>query len=79
MGYCKVYTDGIPPKAKKNWQYVFQYIIDHAPGGQQMKDIYNSSTAVFVSMALAFVWAILYIYLMSFFAEYIAWGIIAIT
>lgn len=23
MGYCKVFTDGIPPKAKKNWVFVF--------------------------------------------------------
>jgi len=44
-----------------------------------MKDIYNASTAVFVSMALAFVWSVLYIYLMSIFAEYIAWGIIGLT
>lgn len=44
-----------------------------------MRDIYNSSTAVFVSMFLAFLWSIVYIYIMSLFAEYIAWGIIAIT
>jgi hypothetical protein len=44
-----------------------------------MKDMYNSSTAIFLSMFLAFIWSILYIYLMSIFAEYIAWGIIAIT
>jgi len=41
--------------------------------------MYNSSTAIFLSMFLAFFWAILYIYLMSAFAEYIAWGIIGIT
>ena len=76
MRICK--PTKLPADAKKNWVYVFNYLIDHAPGGGSLRDIYNSSTAVFVSMALAFVWSLLYIYLMSLFAEYIAWGIIAI-
>lgn len=76
---CKVNTDQMPENEKKNWIYIFNYIVNHAPGGAAMKDMYNSSTAIFLSMFLAFVWAILYIYLMSFFAEYIAWGIIGLT
>lgn len=76
---CKVNTDGMPEAEKKNWIYLFNYLVNHAPGGQSMKDMYNSSTAIFLSMFLAFVWAILYIYLMSAFAEYIAWGIIGLT
>lgn len=79
MGLCKPDMKSVPQGVKDNWTYVAKYIIDHAPGGQSMKDMYSSSTAIFMSMGLAFVWCVLYIYLMSFFAEYIAWAIIAIT
>ena len=36
-------------------------------------DLYNASRAVYSSMALALFWSILFIYLMSIFAEYLAW------
>lgn len=32
-----------------------------------------SSTSIFIAMGLAFVWSIVYIYLMSIFAEQLAW------
>jgi hypothetical protein len=79
MRMCTPDLDKVPTTIKENWKRVFDYIIDNAPGGQTMKDLYNSSTAIFLSMGLAFFWGILYIFLMSIFAEYIAWGIIAIT
>ena len=37
------------------------------------QDMYNSSTSMYVSMACAIVWSIVYIYLMSIFAEQLAW------
>ena len=79
MNICKPIASQLPESEKKNWKYIFDYVMEKAPGGQGMKDMYNSSTAIFLSMFLAFVWAILYIYLMSAFAEYIAWGIIGLT
>lgn len=34
MNICKVYTDGLSEGEKKNWVFIFTYILDHAPGGQ---------------------------------------------
>jgi hypothetical protein len=41
-----------------------------------LNDLYMSSRAVFWSMGLSFLYCIIFIYLMSFFAEYIAWAIV---
>lgn len=41
--------------------------------GTYFMDLYNSSRAVYWSMGLALFWSILFIYLMSIFAEYLAW------
>jgi hypothetical protein len=35
--------------------------------------MYKSSTSMYISMGLALVWSIIYIYLMSVFAETLAW------
>jgi choline transporter-like protein 2/4/5 len=47
--------------------------------GAKLKDLYLSSRAIYTSMALSFVICILYIYIMSIFAEYLAWGLIIVT
>jgi len=39
-------------------------------------NMYNSSRAIYSGVALAFVYSLLYIYMMSYFAEYIAWGLV---
>ena len=44
--------------------------------GGGVTDVYLSSRAVNWSIALSIVYCIIYIYLMSLFAEYIAWFII---
>lgn len=40
------------------------------------KNMYDSSTSVFISMAFAFLFSLAFIYLMSAFAEYLAKGLI---
>lgn len=42
-------------------------------------DLYRSSTAIFICVATAIIFCLAYIYLMSYFAEQIAWTVIAIT
>jgi len=49
------------------------------PAGKKLHDLYLSSRAIYWSIGMSLVYCILYIYLMSYFAEYIAWGIIAVT
>jgi F0F1-type ATP synthase assembly protein I len=47
--------------------------------GRSIQDLYRSSNAIFISMVMSIVYCILFIYLMSAFAEQIAWGIVVIT
>ena len=47
--------------------------------GVYLNDLYLSSTSIFYSMGTAFALCILYIYLMSIFAEYLAWGLVILT
>jgi hypothetical protein len=49
------------------------------PAGRQIQDLYLSSRAIYWSMALSFVYCLLFIYLMSYFAEFIAWGIVILV
>lgn len=47
--------------------------------GVYLNDLYLSSRAIYWSMATAFLLCVVYIYLMSVFAEYLAWGIVILT
>jgi hypothetical protein len=47
------------------------------PTGKGIKDLYLSSKAIYWSIGLSLVYSLLYIYLMSVAAEYIAWTMIA--
>lgn len=47
--------------------------------GVYLNDLYLSSTSIFYSMGTAFALCIAYIYLMSIFAEYLAWGLVILT
>ena len=41
--------------------------------GQVLNDIYLSSTSMYISFVTALVWSIVYIYILSLFAETLAW------
>jgi hypothetical protein len=47
--------------------------------GSVFKDLYLSSRAVTWSCLLSFVWCIIFIYVMSYFAEAIAWIVIVLV
>jgi len=48
------------------------------PAGKSIKDLYLSSRAIYWSIGLSLVYSLLYIYLMSVAAEFIAWAMIAL-
>jgi hypothetical protein len=33
MNICKVDTTGMPKDEKENWQFLFNFILNNAPGG----------------------------------------------
>ena len=44
-----------------------------SPAGSLFTDLYNSSNAIYSCFGLALVWSLIFIYLLSWFAEQIAW------
>lgn len=45
----------------------------NSAAGSVFQDMYKSSTSMYISMFLALVWSVVYIYLLSAFAECLAW------
>lgn len=60
------------------WKSALESMTNSGPG-VYLKDLYLSSRAIYYSMGAAFVLCILYIYIMSLFAEYLAWAIVILT
>lgn len=61
------------------WSAMLKDMLTENPTGRKIYDLYLSSRAIYWSMAMAIVYCIGYIYLMSIFAEYIAWTMIGLT
>lgn len=56
----------------KGYDYLMNWI-NESTVGVAFDDMYKAQTSIYISMALALVWAIAYIYLMSLYAETLAW------
>ena len=54
-------------------------MLESNKAGKQVMDLYKYSRAIYTSIATAIILCFAYIYLMSYFAEQIAWTIIGIT
>jgi hypothetical protein len=66
----------IPAKANENIQkkwHVIKTKLQDSAAGQYANDLYLSSTSCYISIAMSVVYCLVYIYLMSAFAETIAW------
>ena len=61
------------------WMAMLNDMLKNNPEGRQIYDLYLSSRAIYASIGMSIVYCIGYIYLMSIFAEYIAWAMIGLT
>jgi choline transporter-like protein 2/4/5 len=64
--------DALDANEVKGYDYLIKYL-EESPVGSVYQDLYKSSTSVYISMGLALVWSFIFIYFMSWFAEYLAW------
>lgn len=81
LGYCIPDISDLKkqdPNMYEAWKIAFKQLTNN-PAGRKLQDLYLSSRAIYASMALSLVYCILFIYLMSAFAEYIAWACIGLT
>ena len=72
MNFCV--PKSVPPTVKTSLNSIFENFKMAMPGGGTFfLDIYNTGAAVGVSFAMGLIYCLLFIYLMSFFAEVISW------
>lgn len=65
----------MPEDAQKNWNIIID-AVKKSPMFQELLYLSNSWKAILLSMGTSLALAIIYIYLMSLFAEYVAWGLV---
>jgi hypothetical protein len=64
--------EALTKEEMKGYDYLMNWI-NESTVGVAFDDMYKAQTSIYISMALALVWAIAYIYLMSLYAETLAW------
>lgn len=79
VNYCfPASTSELPDSFKEGWKLAFQTFMQN-PVGKYFNDMYLSSRAIYWSFALGVVYSFIFIYLMSAFAETIAWVCVALV
>jgi len=78
--YCAPVMSGKKETTEtKEFAAGFKTMLESNAAGKQLLDLYKSSTAIFISIAMAIILCFAFIYLMSYFAEQIAWTIVGIA
>jgi hypothetical protein len=73
LGYClPASTADLPQEIKAGYANAKAALMSN-PIGKYFNDMYLSSRAIYASFGMGVVYCLVYIYLMSWFAEYIAW------
>jgi len=72
VNYCIPDVATLPPDVKANWETAYKQFLDSA-AGSYVNDLFLTSTAIWISIAMAPVYCFLFVAIMSAFAEYIAW------
>lgn len=78
MDVCWPHWDDMSAEEKDNWDIIMIQLKKNVVYMQFM-NLYTAWKAILTSLATAFLLCIIYIYFMSIFAEYVAWGIIFLT
>ena len=79
VGYCfPASGKALPAEFKDGWAAAKKSFLSN-PVGAYFNDMYLSSTAIYASFGMGVVYCFIYIYLMSMFAETIAWICVALT
>lgn len=78
MDICFPNWDDLDEKEKENWDIVLENLAKN-PVWSQFLNLQTAWKAITLSMLSALVLSMIYIYFLSIFAEYVAWGIIILT
>lgn len=78
MDICWPHWDDLNNSEKAMWNKAMEQIKKN-PLFVQLINLRTAYTAILTSMLTAFVLCVIYIYFMSVFAEYVAWGLVFLT
>jgi len=77
LDYCfPASVDDLPKSFQNGWKAALKAFTSSSVG-KNFNDMYLSSRAMYSSIGMGVVYSFVFIYLMSFFAEFISWIIIA--
>jgi len=77
--YCLPTKVSDLPKNDQKGYYAVKKNFLNSKAGSFFMDMYLSSRAIYISMAMSIVYSVIFIYLMSWFAEIIAWCCIVLV
>ena len=79
LNYCfPRSTDDLPASFKAGWKMALNSFKD-SKGGAYFNDLYLSSRAIYASIGMSVIYSFVFIFVMSAFAEIIAWIIIVLV
>jgi len=79
IDYCFPASESaLPAEMRAGWTAALQAFLSN-PIGKYFNDLYLSSRAIYWSIAMGMIYCFIYIYVMSAFAECIAWVCVAIA
>lgn len=78
FGFCLTSPDKLPPKAKAGYKMLAAEL-RQSKGGQAIGDIVKALSSIYITVATAFIFSLVLLYLMSAYAETIAWICIVLT
>jgi len=78
MDICWPHWSELSETEKENWRMVTDAIKTN-PFFMQLMNLQTAWAAILTSLLTGFLLCVLYIYFMSVFAEYVAWGLIVLT
>ena len=78
MDVCVPVVDKLDADTRQEWGYIFQRVEEN-PVIQEIQGLMDSWKAITFSIFTALAISIIYIYLLSLFAEYLAWALIFVV
>lgn len=72
LTYCVPNVSTLNAEQSAGWKLAFNEF-KSSSAGSYFNDLYLASTAIFISIGMALVYCFLFIAVMKFFAEYLAW------
>lgn len=79
LGYCLPLSVSDLSKEQQTAYKAIKASLLNNPAGASFNNMKKASTSIYIGMGMSVIWCLVFIYVISAFAEEIAWGIIVLT